>query len=187
MRYNPMVDDLESAYPELCKMPAWRDYGGNDKVMLQRYVMMMYSQDSPMIRRHPDLDERKRECMYLAGYHITDDEGDASDLLDISRNEMVLDFILAYLHRQSNHLFQMLVSTEEAFQEYQRMILMKVSTDGKDKDVLAATTIKTKLMEDCHHMASRIDDYYGKLYGAEVATAVRERGRIRPEDYVEGV
>ena len=76
----------------------------------------------------------------------------------------------------------MIVSNEQTFYEYQQRLLEPVDAE-KDKDLLQALQIKSKLMEDCNNINERLDGYYRKLFGEDenVSRSVVKRKRLTPE------
>ena len=79
----------------------------------------------------------------------------------------------------------MIVSNEEVFYEYQSKLLIKTEED-RDKDLLQALQIKSKIMSDMDVINDRLESYYGKLYqGDSELIAHVQLKNISPEEIAE--
>lgn len=180
MKFNvydlPVGTDIVTHFPELKSYKEFSEYKDKEKNLVFRYVFFCYDKNSPLIKLYPDLKKRKEMALDLAGFSRATSGNFSEKLSDIMafNNEKVSDAIFCFLQLQRHRVWMMIVSTEQAFDEYQRLILNPVSdTIGTgqnkeelgDKDILSAATTKSKLMQECEEMNKRIDLYYKELFG----------------------
>jgi hypothetical protein len=78
----------------------------------------------------------------------------------------------------------MIVSSEQTFYEYQQKLLRPVTDADGDKNLLQATQIKSKLMQDCDDINARLESYYRRFYGDDEVLINKSEGfrRFTPED-----
>jgi hypothetical protein len=76
----------------------------------------------------------------------------------------------------------MICANEQTFFEYSKRMMKPVEEAGaKEKDLMSAIAIKSKLSEDMDAINNRLDSYYDKLYGdADLKNKV-QKVRISPE------
>ena len=77
----------------------------------------------------------------------------------------------------------MIIANEQAFYEYNMRVMMPV--DGtRDKDILQAVEIKTRIMTSQDEIYQRLQRYYRDISGGDTVLeeSVKIRKRIRPED-----
>lgn len=163
-----------------CKRP--------DKDKLIKYIVFLYSKESPLVRNYKDVGVRMREAAKLAGYDL----GIDATLLDklyrfeIGMTEAPEDWdyeedgyfnseelpedlefvtmVIDYLRHQNDLVWAMIVSNEQTFYEYQEALVQSVNLFKNDKDKLSAIQVKTKLMEDSDAIAERLEKYYKKVF-----------------------
>jgi hypothetical protein len=180
MEFNPTSKQkLFIAYPKLKEIVGDID----DKSI--RYILLMYDQNSPLRDQYPDLGRRKAFAAAIAGFKDNEDriqelesfsrrrKTKSGDLAVNDKGEMVvepcddiLDVLSNFLLYQNNRVWSMILANESAFYEYHRKVMVEV-TDGGDKDVLQAVTIKTKLMESMDDIDKRLKVYYRELSGED--------------------
>ncbi len=87
-----------------------------------------------------------------------------------------------FLRKQNNRIWSMIVSNEQTFFEYQTKLLSPVEGE-RDKDILQALQIKSKIMDDLNTINDRLDSYYMKLYGEdqELLKVIKADKRLTPE------
>lgn len=182
MEFNPVVKkNLTVVYPKLKEILG----DGDDKMI--RYILLMYDQHSPLRHHYPDLFKRKQFAADLAGYDL--DKEDVTAIFDFRIKvedgyepyEELINLTMKYLKYQNNMVWQMIVSNEQAFNEYSRRVMMPV--DGaKDKDILQAVEIKTKIMQSMDDIFQRLQKYNRELSGGdEKLEDVVVRKRLTPE------
>ena len=177
----------------LSKIQSFADCTRPDKDKLIKYIVFLYSKESPLVKNYKDVGTRMREAARLAGYDLnsdatlldklfrfdvgnqnqeTDDEEDqAGNPEDLSFVSMVID----YLRHQNDLTWAMIVSNEQTFYEYQEALVQSVNLFKSSKDKLSAIQVKTQLMEDSDAIAERLERYYKKVFVEdEVVTKVKQ-------------
>ena len=180
MEFNPTSKQkLFIVYPKL------KEIVGDIDDRSIRYLLLMYDQNSPLKDQYPDLGRRKAFAAAIAGF--SDKEERVQELESFSRRrkdkngnlavndkgemvvepcEDILEVLSRFLVYQSNRIWSMIVANEAAFYEYHKKVMVEV-TDGGDKDMLQAVTIKTKLMESMDDIDKRLKVYYRELSGED--------------------
>lgn len=184
MEYNPLIKgNILEKYPKLRSIIG----DGEDKVV--RYILLMYDINSPLRHHYPDLYKRKQHSADLAGYNL--DKDDLTGLFDFriktddghEPDEELVNMTMKYLKYQNNMVWMMIVSNEQAFYEYNRRVMMPV--DGsRDKDILQAVEIKTKIMSSMDDIYSRLQKYKRDMAGGDekLEEVITKRKRLRPEE-----
>lgn len=184
LEFNPLVKGKV-----LDKYPKLRATIGDADDKMVRYVILMYDINSPLKSHYPELNKRKEFAADLAGYNVSDDLTSIFDFkLEDKPNEELLDITMKYLKYQNNMVWQMIISNEQAFNEYNRRVMMPV--DGnRDKDILQAVEIKTKIMESMDVIYQRIQRYTKEMFGGDesLEDVITKRKRIRPEEVAANV
>lgn len=150
-----------------------------DKVI--RYAMIMFDKKSPLIRHSTNLQVRKDEAALVAGYDRTKDQDALKKIFDFS--DLALQIItIKFLKEQQDTYWSMIISSEQTFYEYQQALLEPVTSFKDDKDKLAATQLKSKLMDDSDRIAERIETYYAKVFGdADTQKTAKKLKGLSPE------
>jgi hypothetical protein len=144
-----------------------------------KYICYMYDQSSPMKKHYPELEQRKRECSLLSGLAKMQPLEDA--MIEMSSDLFIIS-IDGFLKHQNNRVWSMIVSNEEVFYEYQSKLLVKTEEE-RDKDLLQALQIKSKIMNDMDEINKRLEAYYDKLYQGDQELAAKVIIKnITPED-----
>ena len=144
-----------------------------------KYICYMYDQSSPMKKHYPELNQRKKECSNLSG--LAKNENIESVMMSMDSELFVLS-IDEFLKYQNNRVWSMIVSNEEVFYEYQSKLLIKTEEE-RDKDLLQALQIKSKIMNDMDEINKRLEAYYDKLYQGDQELAAKVVVKnITPED-----
>jgi hypothetical protein len=170
-------------------------YDHPEKDGVLRFLMMCYSKDSEYLQKYENLDERRRKVAQIC--KISEYE----DIITLEDEEFreLLDYYLCKI--EHNNTFQMLVSSEIAFQEYQQLIRQPIQsrttvTETKDgqvnekekivmtqDDMLKACETKGKLEKLSEESAARIkrfrEDIYKNVGGEDLSD--KPTKRIRPE------
>ena len=146
-----------------------------------KYVLYMYDQNTPLKEQFPDLKVRKEQAAILSGYDLAED----SELLQqmfFFLSEKLIIMVDEFLRKQNNRIWSMIVSNEQTFFEYQTKLLSPVEGD-RDKDILQALQIKSKIMDDLNTINDRLDSYYMKLYGEDqqLLKVIKADKRLTPE------
>ena len=196
MEFNPLCKKAVCVeYPKLREIVRLQADKDVEKVKLQtdkmvRYVLLMYDINSPMRTYYPDLEQRKSSSADIAGYDRASDDMDSVFDFKIKLedstflpNERILNIIMDYLRYQNNWVWSMIIANEQAFYEYNMRVMMPV--DGtRDKDILQAVEIKTRIMTSQDEIYQRLQRYYRDISGGDTVLeeSVKIRKRIRPED-----
>jgi hypothetical protein len=179
MIFNPfkVKGSLKKKYP---KMKMFSSFQSADDQMIA-YVLYMYDQNTPMKEQFPDLKIRKEQAALLSGYDLVKDNEVLHNIFFFQSSELV-DMVDEFLRKQNNRIWSMIVSNEQTFFEYQTKLLSPVEGD-RDKDILQALQIKSKIMDDLNTINDRLDSYYMKLYGEdqELLKTIKADKRLTPE------
>lgn len=179
MIFNPfkVKRPLKKAFP---KMKMFKSFELADDQMIA-YVLYMYDQNTPLKEQFPDLKIRKEQAAILSGYSLTKDDKFLHDLFFFI-SEKLVQMVDEFLRKQNNRIWSMIVSNEQTFFEYQTKLLSPVEGD-RDKDILQALQIKSKIMDDLNTINDRLDSYYMKLYGEdqELLKVIKADKRLTPE------
>lgn len=180
--FNPLIKDFRERYENLFEIVPV-DFVG-DKEKLLKYICLMYDPKSPLITDTASIDTRKRNAAQYAGYAI--DEKGLNEIFELT-NKHVIEVIDVFLRRHINErLAYMIFGNEQTFFEYGKRLLQPVEwkEDSKEKDLLSAIAIKTKLSEDMAAINARIEADYKRLYNndAHLEKVVTKRA-FTPEGF----
>lgn len=168
----------------LSKIESFTSCNRSDKDKLIKYIVFLYSKESPLIKNYKDVGVRMREAAKLAGYDLDSDAtlleklyrfeigtvDPKTDEDEYSENPDDLSFVtmvIGYLRHQNDLTWAMIVSNEQTFYEYQEALVQSVDQFKNDKDKLSAIQVKTKLMEDSDAIAERLEKYYKKVFSED--------------------
>lgn len=178
MIFNPYgIKSLKRKYP---KLKMFKTFDKADERMIS-YVLYMYDHNTPLKEQFPDLKVRKEQCAVLSGYNLVKDNETLHDMFFFLSEKLIL-MVDEFLRKQSNRIWSMIVSNEQTFFEYQTKLLSPVEGE-RDKDILQALQIKSKIMDDLNTINDRLDSYYMKLYGEdqELLKVIKADKRLTPE------
>lgn len=177
--------DLLIHFPKLAELKSFVSNRDKNKNRIIRYIILMYSKETPMRDYYPDLEKRKKESALLSGFPLNTSETKFKDDLTYlfefkgEKGAQFLSMVAEFLALQKDRLISKIASTETAFWEYQKLIFdpIKNGNDDKDKDVLSAATTKTKLIEDSNKLDDLLQKYYSELSNGndEVVEEVRKK------------
>lgn len=161
------------------------------------FLLLCYGRKSDLVVSHENLDERRKIAAQIA--KIEDDRA----IIELEDDEFreLLDY---YLCEIENHTqFNMLVSCELTFREYQQHLRRPMKTketiweknkDGQDvekekivmsqEDILKACETKGKLEELSEKTAGRIEKYRAEIYKLVDEKAVKLAKRAKPENMI---
>lgn len=166
--FNPMVDDVFAAYPQLSKIKSISN-SIDDRMM--KYIICVYDYRSPIVINNRELKIRKQVAAELCGYNLQQD--DLRYLFGIETDyvlQAVDTFLKSFIH---SRLWYMICCNENIFWEYGQRMLMPVSNNdesGKpmtEKAITETMALKTKLSDDMQSIDERLDAAYKRLYGNE--------------------
>jgi hypothetical protein len=183
-QFNPFEKNLFKAYPRLLELVAdfEEDALPAEKESILRYVIALYDPASPIVKDYPDLQDRKMAAAGVAELDIADD--DKIRVLFECSSDPVAQIILGFLKNfVQNRLWSMIISNEQAFWEYNLRMLTAISAD-RDKDLMSAVAIKTKLSDDLEAINNRLERFLSNFYGddSELKKKAQKRGHFTPED-----
>ena len=159
-------------------IPAFKGLKHEEADSLIAYVVYMYDMHSPLREYYADLRVRKEEAAELAKLKGKINLEDLYDLKIEEVSAMVNDFLVY----QNERVWSMFVSNEQTFYEYQQKLLQSVEGD-KDKDILQALQIKSKLMNDMDEINTRLEGYLRRMTGEDnqAIEVIQKRKMITPE------
>lgn len=179
MIFNPfsIKGSIKKKYPKLKMFKTFDN--ANDSMI--KYVLYMYDQNTPLKEQFPELKIRKEQAAVLSGFSLIKDNEKLHDVFFFLSDQLV-DMVDEFLRKQNNRIWSMIVSNEQTFFEYQTKLLSPVEGD-RDKDILQALQIKSKIMDDLNTINDRLDSYYMKLYGEdqELLKVIKADKRLTPE------
>lgn len=178
MLFNPFkVSNIMRKYP---KLKMFKTFVGADNNLI-KYVLYMYDLNTPLKEQFPDLKIRKEQAAVLSGYDLEKDNEVLKGIFFFT-NTKVISMCDELLRKQNNRVWSMIVSNEQTFFEYQTKLLSPVDGD-RDKDILQALQIKSKIMDDLNTINDRLESYYMKLYGEdqELLKIIKADKRLTPE------
>lgn len=179
MIFNPfsIKGSIKKKYPKLKMFKTFDN--ANDSMI--KYVLYMYDQNTPLKEQFPELKIRKEQAAVLSGFSLIKDNEKLHDMFFFLSDQLV-DMVDEFLRKQNNRIWSMIVSNEQTFFEYQTKLLSPVEGD-RDKDILQALQIKSKIMDDLNTINDRLDSYYMKLYGEdqELLKVIKADKRLTPE------
>ena len=177
MLFNPfkIKGSIKKKYSKLNMFKSFDD--AEDKLI--KYVLYIYDVNTPLKEHFPDLKIRKEQAALLSGYDLKDE---TLNSIFFFTNSKVLSMVDEFLKKQNNRVWSMIVSNEQTFFEYQTKLLRPVDGD-RDKDILQALQIKSKIMDDLNTINERLDSYYMKLYGEDetLLNKIKSDKRLTPE------
>jgi len=193
MEFNPTVKkDMLVEYPRL------KDIFTEISDREMRYLLLVYDKNSPIKKYYPNLKKRKEFAADIAGYDTEVDnlvpifdftitktikavEEDEEDREVTEVYDVLIKSLSSFLAYQNSRLWVMIVTSEQAFYEYQEKVMSSVVLSD-DKDALSAISIKTKLLEAMDAIHKRLDTYYSEFTGDDtnVQSAISKK-RITAE------
>ena len=151
-----------------------------------RAICYIYDAQSPLVSSFPDIALRKNYACEIAGFDPANElhQQVAGALKELDSEALSFDVpgvICAILRAQDKQLWTMIVSLDESFYEYQR-ILMTPSTTAEEKDLMLAVERKAKLHVACAEIVDRLKGYRREFFRGDDALQRKVRGsRFTPE------
>lgn len=164
-KYNPLEEGFSIIYSDLMKcIPS--EYEGDGEKLL-KYVCLMYDPNSKLIRDTSSMEQRKRMAAQYAGYDLTEAGKEVIEKIFELTDEAVVTVIDYFLKFEiKERLWYLIQGNEQTFHEYGKRLLMPITWDDKSKerDLLSATALKTKLSQDMTDILARLESDYQKFY-----------------------
>lgn len=157
--FNPMHKDVFKEYDRLEEMKEVINHPEANGVA--KYIFAVYDPNSPFIKDFPDSRKRKDEVAYF--FDIEKVEG----LLDCSNENFVkaVHWFLRNFVRSMD--WAVIQANTETFWEYQLRLMTPISKNdnSREKDLISAIQVKSKLAEDLSLIAERIAKHTKLFYG----------------------
>jgi hypothetical protein len=173
-----------SIVPRLELITTFKEYKGQNKDKVIKYICYLYDPNSPLKEFFPDMSRRKEQAATLSGFDLEDNatKDIVGEMMSL-KNKGVVAMIDEFLRFVNSRTWSMIVSNEETFYEYQSKLLRSVTAE-RDKDLLQALQIKGKIMEDLDNINERLEKYYLKLYAGDedLVKTITTRQSISPEN-----
>jgi len=132
-----------------------RDVEGFEKLQVWKYIVLLYNEESPLIKKLSEVSVRKMKAMDLAG--INKNNFERFDVIH-NKTDVINKMITRYFKASNNMLFESIVSGEEAFSNLMS-IVRKVPEDDKDNSIGScfekAQTIR-RMVEDLKKEVNKI-------------------------------
>ncbi len=187
--------------PDLAQIAEFVTVEHPDKDKIIRYIILMYSKESPLVKKFTDLVARKKNAAEMAGFDLVKDDTPIplEPLLDEEEEDdrpeptsllyklynfadpEIGSMVIGFLRFQNDLAFSMLASNEQTFFEYQQAILSSIEFFKDDKDKMTALNLKTKLMDESDAIAVRIDKYRKQIYIEDKAIDFVKKRSSSPE------
>lgn len=129
------------------------------------YVYYFYNKESEFLTKYPDVEKRKEACLKEAlegskpGKTVLGQLKSA--LFDVSDKDLSF-FIIEYCRLQRSRVWDMIIANEQAFFEYNKLLLAPIIEEGND--LLKGAELKGKLMKDMESIDERLTRYYDLLF-----------------------
>jgi hypothetical protein len=163
----PPGTDLNQKFHKLGKIKEFQEYSNPDRNFVTRYILLMYESGSPLHEAYEDLSERKSKAADIAGYE-RNSKGKFKDeriykIMSMEEEE-INNLIFAFLKAFKHTTWMQIVTNEQIFEEYSRLLIDPVT--GKDsKNILEAANVKAKLRQECKDIAADLKSLYKELCG----------------------
>src|SRR5688572_27454825 len=163
--FNPMDKNLMD-YPKVQQLipDHLHDELSEDERVI-RYVLALYDPKSPLVRDYPDLNTRKIAAATIAGFDITADE-ECTNKLFSCNSEFLVEMIINFLRTVvKSRTWAALQADEQTFWEFIIRLMLPITRGDKDKDLVGAVSVKTKLSEDKENINDRLDRNWSRFLG----------------------
>jgi len=182
--FNPLVKSLFKTYPKLKVLISRREQRTETEwEALLRYIIALYDPDSPLVKDNNDLTVRKQAAASVAGFDLLKDN---EYLLPIytCNDEDFAEVAIEYLKQYGNsRLWIMIQANLQTFWEYSLRLMTPISRAEKDKDMVSAVSMKSKMSEDLEIINDRIERCLKKFYmGDSELENVAKIKRVTPEN-----
>lgn len=180
-RFNALAKDLFEECPQLNELIEGKEqFAKNEWERLLRYIIANYDPASPLVRDYSLLPKRKQVAAALAGYDLAKDNKALQDIYscqDEQFTQVVNDYLRQY---GDSRLWAMIVSSLQLFWEFNLRIFTPIKED-KDKDLVAAVNMKSKMSEELEKIHERIERLTKQFYGDEDLQKATKKLRVSPE------
>lgn len=171
-RFAPTHKDLLRTYPPLKEI--------SDDERLLKYIICLYQSNSPLHKEYPDLNIKKQAAAIIAGYDLFN-----PILIDLfGCGEEYAPRISTFLRQYGDsRLWSIIVANTELFYEFQLRLISPIKED-RDKDLVSAVSMKSKMSEELEKIHARIESAERKFYGGDekLFDAAQKVNRYTPEN-----
>lgn len=174
--FSPFDDKLFKRYPRLLALvpPASESEDGREDILQRlppeqalRYIIALYDPKSPLIKGIQNLNHRKQTALEIAAID-TDKHIAEVMVMQECKDERFVLFVQNYLRYYGKSMeWAMIQAFEQAFWEYQARIMQPIERGDKDKDLMSAVQIKTKLTDDIQGLYDKYQAALEKFYGED--------------------
>ena len=160
--------DIVHKFPELQQYEEFSRYKEKDRNDVIRYVVYAYDPESPHVKNSTsELSKRKEAAAEAAGFERNKKTGLFGDNICLIMNlkdEEVNKMIFCYLKMLNTMLWTQIVTDEQGFWEYTKLLMQPLEHDD-DKKLMDAANVKGKLREERNKIKVDLDKYYKEFYG----------------------
>lgn len=188
--FSPFDEKLFKRHPSLVALVPPDGEEGQEGVMatvspenVLRYIIALYDPKSPLLKGEQNLNRRKDVAADIAGI---DKEKYIKEVMFMyeCRDDRFVLYVQNYLRYYAKSMeWAMIQSFEQAFWEYQSRLMQPIERGDKDKDLISAVQLKTKLSDDIQSLYDKYQAALEKFYGEdkELIVASAQITRFTPE------
>jgi hypothetical protein len=162
--------------------PKWKKLKIKNFDTAVRYVMFLYDMTSPLIKKFPNFEDRKKNAITLAIWGEVPEKW-IDDVLN-NRDENVVEMIIEFLKVQDDKLWSSIMTNEELFLEYTKTLFKPIELISSDKDLIQATTIKEKIRESQAKVRQELKGLYEEFYNGDKKLEEAVKGRKFSPEYL---
>ncbi len=173
--FNPMVKDLFKEYPSL---DGFKDIISDNPDAILKFIIMAFDPGSPLIKDFPDARMRKEEAALLASVKNVD------EVVSFSNSKYV-EAANWYLRHYVRSLdWAVIQANLETFWEYQQRLMTPIEREekSKERDMMAAIQVKSKLAEDLSVISERIQKHMKQFYSDDDLLKAETKLRFTSEN-----
>lgn len=188
MKINKMifpVDTLKEGqkvlevFPDLERIESWKTFKSPNKEKVFKYIIMLYSKESPLNRARPaiKLEDRKERSAIEAGFKKNSKGEFTESVTNIFylSDKKVLSMILDYLKFMDDTLWAIKVNIEQNMWENFKILMTPIDME-KDTDTIKAADLKEKLRNQIRSMKSELATVEKELFiDQEVMDDIKQR------------
>lgn len=149
-----------------------------------RYIVCMYDPESPLLKESV-FAQRKADAAVISGYDLDADAKFLEEHVYSCSNEYVLTVLVNYQRLSNNRLMASINADEQTYWEFVKRLMEPITKGEKDRDMMSALDIKTKLSEAKEVINKRLTENWKKLFAGDedaVKEVVRKRRLYTPEE-----
>lgn len=185
--FNPLEKNLFKVHPKLKAIV----YGKDSKTdseweKLVKYIIALYDPGSPLIKDNNDLTVRKQAAAQVAGFDLVMEDNYLLPIYTCNDDEFT-EVAMLYLKLFGNtRLWTMIQANLQTFWEYSLRLMTPISRAEKDKDLVSAVSMKSKMSEDLEIINDRIERCMKKFYSGDSDLEDKAKiKRVTPETIAE--